>query len=181
MNEITVEIACKPYVKIYIENNCGNPADLKNLPHLHQVFMHALKRAPKRFDYKKIANYHSSIRVILDEVDLYKYGWELTKTGIAGFNKSAEYKVKFMMRSFISLNESLDIPLKSSIKEFQSLFGFSENDWSYESIKSDYIRHGNQFQIDSILSFKKELQKILLCNLSDLGTISNKYIESFFQ
>lgn len=167
----TVEVGCKPYVKRFIENNCGDPADLRKIPELHNAFMFLLKKKTAHYESMEIGNYQSTIKVLISEDDLYRYGWELTKSGTVLFNRKVERLAKFVMRQFIGLNSSFKIPVSNSIREFQEKFGYTEDEWSYESIKKDFDRNGRVYKIDVLNNFKRELQQILMDNLSDLGTL----------
>jgi len=72
-------------------------------------------------------------------------------------------------------NNALGVPVSECIRQFQHLYNFSEDSFSYETIKKDFDRHGTKVSIKLLHDFKTELNKILLDNLATLGTISNTY------
>lgn len=172
MNHFTIEIPCKSYVKVYLETNCGTPVDLVHLPDLQLLVIRNLK---KKQDYRKtdpICNYEDKITAVISPKIFYRYGWEITKEGIREINSFSEKKIKFIMRQYIFINSKLGQPVASCIRDFQQIFLFPEDVWSYESIKKDYDRHIRSNDMPKMKDLKKEINKILLSNLSELGTIS---------
>jgi hypothetical protein len=119
------------------------------------------------------------VTVIIPPDMFYRYGWEMNKENILDFNRKVEMKAKFFARQYISVNKSLGFPVANCIREFQESFGFHETLWSYESIKKDFDRHGKVPELKTIRQLRVELNRILLDNLSDLGTISKKLIKEY--
>lgn len=180
MANITIEIPCKTYVKAYLENNCGDPVDLKLLPDLHALFIRNLRynkheaRREQKHAIDSMCNYKSAVLIKVPENIFYRYGWELSKGGLLEFNKEAETKIKFMMRYYVAFNRSLGIPVSTCIRDFQEKYDFPEAVWPYESIKKDFDRHGQFIRPDIMSQMKDEINKIFLSNLSTLGTVSIK-------
>ena len=170
-----VTVSVKPYIKKFIENNCGEPADIKMLPAIHTYMVTLLCKPSKRFE-RRINNnlYSDQVDIAISEDEFNRYGWELTKTDTVKFNQRIEGLIKISSRLFISNNKKLGVPVARSIKEFQCLFDFSEDDFPYETIKKDFVRHGPKIENKTkiLMDFKQELQIIFLEHLSDLGTIS---------
>lgn len=173
-NHFTIKIPCKKYVKAYLENNCGTPVNLQHLPDLLEEFRRCLARKPAHRESAPLAEYRDVVTVIIPNDMFYRHGWEMNKENMLDFNRRVEMKVKCFMRLFVSVNNSLGEPVANCIREFQEKFGYPEPIWSYESIKKDFYRHGQLIQIKSIRTLKSKMNKILLDNLSDLGTISKK-------
>ncbi len=176
----TIELPTKPYVKQFLELNYGFPVDLKQDRVLYLNFRRCLKKPNKRYDYKRknIPSLYSEVaRIVISEDDFYRYGWELTRTDIISLGKEFEERAKFFMRNILSLYMNL-MSKKDSIYKFQSRFGFSEEIWSYESIKKDFDRNGPKVRADINSILANKFEKIFLENLSDLGTISQTLILS---
>jgi len=66
---------------------------------------------------------------------------------------------------------------KEAILLFQENFGYSEEIWSYDSIKKDFFRNGPQQKVNFMSEITKKTNHIILGNLSDLGTISRKLLK----
>jgi hypothetical protein len=126
-----------------------------------------------------VANWPETITVIIQSDVFYRHGWEMNKENILDFNRKVEQKAKYLMRQFVSVNSSLGVPVSICIREFQERFGFYEPVWSYESIKKDFDRHGSSPEMKTIKVLRVEINKILLDNLSELGTISKKLKKEF--
>jgi hypothetical protein len=173
-NQFTIKVPCKKYVKAYLEINCGTPVNLQHLPDLLDEFRRGLARKPCHRETSDLAVFKDLVTVIIPPDMFYRYGWELNKENVLDFNRKVEMKVKFFMRQYVIVNKSLGTPVANCIREFQEGFGFTEQVWSYESIKKDFDRHGCGPQMKIIRELKVEMNKILLDNLSDLGTISKK-------
>lgn len=181
MNYFTVEIPCKSYVKVYLESNCGDPVDLQHLPDLQTLVIRNLK---KKQDYRKtdpICNYNDKVTVVISPKIFYRFGWEITKEGIREINSFSEQKVKFIMRQYVFINNKLGQPVASCIRDFQQIFLITEDMWNYEAIKKDYQRHiVTGTDMPKMKDLKKEINKILLSNLSELGTISKRLLKQMY-
>lgn len=174
-NHFTIKIPCKKYVKAYLENNCGTPVNLQHLPDLMEELRRGLSRKPAHREAADLAICTENVTIIIPSDMFYRYGWELNKENILDFNRNVEMKVKSFMRLYISLNNSLGNPVANCIREFQDVYGFPEPIWSFDSIKKDFDRHGKKAShMKSIKELKVEMNKILLDNLSELGTVSKK-------
>jgi len=142
---ITATISVKPYVKHFLVLNYGSPVNLSQNPDLYSLFRNCLKRQWKTRDrvYKYKCNiaetYSKTIEIIISKDDFYRYGWELTVTDMVSFGIKVENQAKQFMRSIVSAYE-IAMTQKKAILMFQEKFGFSEDVWSYESIKKDYYR-----------------------------------------
>lgn len=178
-NLFTVKIQCKRYVKAYLENHCGTPVDLRHLPDLQEEFVRCLSRKPAHREASELANWTESVTIIIPPDVFYRHGWELNKENILDFNRRAEQKAKFFMRQYVSFNNSIGVPVAICIREFQDKHGFPEPVWTYESIKKDFDRHGRVKKLNIIRELRVEINRILLDNLSELGTVSKKYIKEY--
>jgi hypothetical protein len=175
--KFTVSIPVKPYVKRFIEINYGMPADFTEDPHIHKFFQELLRKPDSSYDKKypdTICTYTTETEVLISEHDFYRYGWELTKTNIVAFGRRFEDRAKAMMRSIIGVNIGLGLPINKSIEKFQDRFQFHEDIWKYEAIKKDFYRNGQVELVDFDNEIFRKIEKIILRNLYDLGTISNK-------
>jgi hypothetical protein len=173
-NHFTIKIPCKKYVKAFLESNCGTPADLSNLPDLQLQFERCLRRKAGYRETDQICNYTDEVTLIIPSASFYRYGWEINKEGIREMNRIVEARVKFLMRQYVMFNHKLGQPVAVAIRQFQEEFGFPEPVWAYESIKKDFDRHMVESKGLSFKELRAEINKILLYNLSDLGTISKK-------
>lgn len=173
-SNFTIRIPCKPYVKAYLETNCGTPVNLQHLPDMLEEFRRALSRKPEHRESMELPACRETVSVIIPPDMFYRYGWEMNKENILDFNRKVEMKVKFFMRQYVAVNNSFGVPVANCIREFQEGFGYTEPVWSYESIKKDFDRHGRVPELKIIKGLKIEMNKILLDNLSELGTISKK-------
>ena len=174
MSTFNIKIPCKKYVKAYLENNCGIPVDLNQLPKLKDMFISFLNKKPINSEplYKTIRLDSVTIHIFLGWP--HPYGYRLNKEDLFNFTQDIEQMVKYNMRQFIGLNRAIGIPYALCIREFQDKFGFPESIWSYQSIKKDFDRHGRIPELKSIKEMKVKMNIIFLDNLSDLGIISEK-------
>ena len=173
-NNFTVTIQAKPYVKAYLENNCGVPVNLKNIPELQAEFIRCLSKKTMRRETAPVASWYDRVTIIIPPDAFYRYGWELNKTNIAYFNKFVEQKVKFLMRNYVAMHCVLGVKVAESIRDFQEQYNLPETVWPYESIKKDYDRHSRGMEFKPIIDFKQKLREIFMSNLSDLGTFGRK-------
>lgn len=180
--KFTVSIPSKPYVKRFLEINYGAPVDFTDSPVCHKFFQ-GLLRKPVTTDDKKypdsICTYTEIVEVVISEHDFYRYGWELTKTNIVAFGKYYEDKAKMMMRTVVGVNHGLGIPINKSIERFQERFKFDEDVWRYEAIKKDFYRNGQVEIVDFENEIFLKIEKIIMRNLYDLGTVSKQLIKQY--
>lgn len=180
--KFTVSIPVKPYVKRFLEINYGMPVDFNHSPMCHKFFQ-GLLRKPNTTDDKKypdsICTYTEVVEVVISEHDFYRYGWELTKTNIVAFGRYYEDKAKMMMRTVVGVNHGLGIPINKSIERFQERFRFDEDVWRYEAIKKDFYRNGQVEVVDFDREIFLKIEKIILRNLYDLGTVSKQLIKEY--
>ena len=170
-----LELPVKPYVKQYIILNYGNPANFSSNKFINERFRKCLIKPSHRYNsyYQKQAfcKYAESIKIILTQDDFYRYGWELSPSDIIAFGKFLEHHAKFLSCNMISfymtyMNE------KDAILSFQNNFGFNEDIWQYQSLKKIYDRFAvanGKIYYTKDLTLK--LEKLLLTNLSNLGTL----------
>jgi len=167
-------VACKPYVKRFLEINFGNPVDLSGDIMLRTMIRQSLKKPDKKFDKilgEMSCRYCESIRVKISDDEFYRYGWELTKSDTVKFGKEIEARVKFMMRTLVAVNLSLNGSIKMSIIRFQDRFEFQEDVWPYDTIKKEFFRNGIHDQIDFNDEIFNKLENIIMVNLSKKGTV----------
>ncbi len=171
----TIEIPVKSYIKAYIENNCGSPADLSQLPEVNDLFTGCLKQPRFHRDKQTKCNYSDVIEIIISEDHFYRYGWQLSKTDVVKFNRKCEAFIKFNARQFIVANHSLGLPVSMCIREYINEYNFTEDSLPYETIKKDFDRHGKKLPVKFIRNYRQELKTILLGNLASIGTISKSF------
>jgi hypothetical protein len=150
----TIEIPCKYYIKIYLENNCGYPVDLSVFPDIQNRLRNLLiKEPPQKETISKIAEPESTTVIIPNDWSTL-YGSFMNHENERKFNQLVEAKLKNTMRRYIESNYSPGKTLASLIREFQEEYGFSESDWCYESIKKDLDRNTDKEKFRAIRFMK---------------------------
>ena len=180
--KFTVTIPVKPYVKRFLEFNYGFPLTFNGDPPAHKFFQNLLRKPSAHNDKKypdTLYKHAELVEIIISEHDFYRYGWELTRTNTIAFGKYFEDRVKIMMRSVVGVNIGLGIPINKSIEKFQERFKFDEDVWKYDAIKKDFYRNGQVEIIDFNDEIFRKIEKIILRNLYDLGTISQQVIKNY--
>lgn len=177
-----VTVPVKPYVRKFLEINYGTPVNVLSDPTTHKFVRDLLKKPNSRFDSKypdSICTYTTEVEVVISEDDFYRYGFELTKTDVVAFGKHFEDRAKVMMRSLVGVYSGIGLPIKDAILKFQERFSFDEEDWSYETIKKDFYRNGEQQRIDFNNEIFSKIERIILVNLSAIGTVSQRVIKRY--
>lgn len=175
--KFVVTIPVKPYVKRFLSINYGDPADFTTDPEINRFFLNLLRRPSTYRDKQypdQIFSYTQKAEILISQHDFYRFGWELTRTDIVAFGKRFEDKAKCLMRSFVGVYVALGIPPYISINKFQERFQFDENSWQFETIKKDFYRNGMKDPLDFNNEIFNKIEKIVLHNLYELGTISKK-------
>jgi hypothetical protein len=119
------------------------------------------------------------VEVLISEHDFYHYGWELTKKNTVAFGLHFEKRAKLMMRNLIGVYHGLGLPLYVSIGKFQERFRFEEDTWRFDWIKKDFYRNGQVEIVDFDNEIFRKIEKIILRNMSELGTITKQVIQEY--
>ena len=165
-------IYCKPYVKQYISQTFGNPADLSTDMELRDFFLHCLKSPKFDHEYRRkekpeSAIYTQEVNIIISEDNFYRCGWALSKTDQMRFGRKIEKEVKQLMRTTISTKLAVCGQIKASIHFFQDHFNFPEDVWSYDSIKKEFYRKGVYPEMKFSTILDQQILKIFMGHLSD--------------
>ena len=180
--KFTIRIPVKPYVKRFLEINYAFPIEFTANPADHRVFQGLLHKPGTHRDKRigeQLLLYTEEVEVLISEHDFYRYGWELTRTNTVAFGKYFEKRAKTMMRSIIGIHVSLGMPINKSIEKFQERYRFDEDIWKYEAIKKDFFRNGRLERVDFEDEIFQKIEKIILHNLYDLGTIGKQVIKVY--
>ncbi len=117
--------------------------------------------------------------IIISKDDFYRYGWEISRTDQIAFGKEVEMLVKLLMRNIVGVNLALRGQINTSILHFQEKYDYTEDVWAYETIKKDFYRNGNKERIDFKDDIFEKLERIVLENLSDFGTLSHNALKYY--
>ena len=80
MEIYTVKVAVKPYTKAYLENNYGNPADIRQDPELNDMVTMMLREGSTRLDKIISSNFPATVELRITKDTFFRYGFTLTKT-----------------------------------------------------------------------------------------------------
>lgn len=177
-----IYIPVKPYVKRFIETNYGTPVDFTSDPPTNQKFLQFLSKPCTERDNQyptNLSRYATEVEIAISDKYFFKYGCELTKTDIVSFNQLFAARAKVLMRSIVGSYHAIGLPYNNAIRKFQERFGFSEDDWAFEAIKKDYYRNGVNQELDFEGEIFQKIEKIILLNLYDLGTICKPLINKY--
>lgn len=173
MDIYTVKISVKPYVKAYLESNFGSPVDFRNDTELTGIINIMLKSGCAHLDRIVLANLAEKVEIRISKDTFYRHGYTITRTDTLRFNSLIEERIKFYSRMYISYHNSIGDSITKCIRDFQELYGFSEDVWSYDSIKKDYQRHGSSAVKTITNNFKADFHNIFMERLSQFGTALN--------
>jgi hypothetical protein len=169
----TVELPCKPYVKRFLQINCGEPADLSQHKLLQTEFRRALDKKCKKREstYRELSldKYSEIIELKITDDEFNRYGWELSLTDVISFGKHVERLTKLMMHNVVGAY-AMVMDSQSAILRFQEEFGFYEDIWNYESIRKDFQRNQPD-RVNISREIIEQIRKITLGKLSRQGTI----------
>ena len=87
-----------------------------------------------------------------------------------------ESMIKFNARAYIGINHQLGTPVAKCIRNFQDNFNLPEDVMKYDAIKKDWDRHGSSFKGTFFVDLRDKTLKILMDNLSTLGTVSQNFL-----
>ncbi len=176
-----ITIPVKPYVKRFLHLNYGDPVffhtDKTDYSLLRECLSDSRKHEPITPD--PISPYKEVVTVLLSERDFYRCGWDMTKPNVIRFGLHFERKAKTLMRNLVGIYHGLGLPINTSINKFQDKFYFDEDTWAYQSIKKDFYRNGSLTGIDFEGEIFRKIEKIVMTNLYNLGTVSETFIKDY--
>lgn len=166
-----IGIILKPYVSRYLINNFGDPVDLycRKGRKLKKLMIECLMSKEKRFDKRIIQDENNETSLVISKDDFYRYGWEMTRSNMLKFNYAVEDEIKFICRLWIMNDKSHGVQLKKSIEDFQIQFGFTEEEFPYETIKKDYLRNGQNLEIYNHIKINN-IRNLFMEQVSLIGT-----------
>lgn len=148
----TILIPCKPYVKRFLYNIFGKPADLSANKFIYKYFVSLLDRQVhrnnKRAHFKQFGKmiYSEEVEIQFNEEIFERYGYDMNRTAVIDFNLFLEDYIKTISRMYILVSHEYCPELSKLIREFQDRAKFSEDDFSFETIKKDIQRNGKFLQ-----------------------------------
>lgn len=167
-NEIyTIDLKVKPYILHWFTMNFptigSNIVDIRSDNELYGLLTASIRKSSEnQGDLCDSPN----LKIIISERIFERYGYCLVKKEERFFTKLVEIRIKSMMCFYLSVCESIGLPIAYAIRRFQSIFGFDECIWSAESIRREYVRNGKNYGFDLKDEILKQIDKIFLSNLS---------------
>ena len=174
-------LPCKPYVKQFLLHNFNTPDDtwteivnLSSDKELQNDFLSRLSK-PGRYEnkYRNLYRYTASVAVEIRRDDFYRYGWSMSNTEVVAFGTKIERRIKQILFLYLDTHVSMGLPLSAAIRNFQTKFGFTEDTWSYDTIRREYNRHGYRKTVENTTIFDF-INRIILGKLSEFATISQQ-------
>jgi hypothetical protein len=168
-----VFIPVKPYVKRFVENNYGCPANFHGHPRENEMFRRMLKKPCHDMDHKYIPEMEKQsvkLEVALSDRDFFRSGWEMSKTD-----------TKWLMRSVVSTYISFGMSELQAITKFQTRFNMEEEYWPLDSIKKDFYRFKSTNDIDFNHYAFQHLEKLILVNMCTAGAVTNALLRNHTQ
>ncbi len=181
-------VPVKPYVRRYLLTNYNAPdvnwaemIDLSSDKELLVAFRSRLRKKGRwENKYKKISRYSEQITIEISHDDFYRYGWSMSNTEAVSFGQIVERRVKTMLFVYLDVRIALGAHLSASIRDFQLKFGFTEQDWPYDTIRREYLRHSYRKGLsEEVGTLNMLIDKIILGKLSKNGTISQQGLKDY--
>ena len=97
----------------------------------------------------------------------------MSNTEVVAFGTKIERRIKQILFLYLDTHVSMGLPLSAAIRNFQTNFGFTEDTWSYDTIRREYNRHGYRKTVENTTIFDF-INRIILGKLSEFGTISQQ-------
>jgi hypothetical protein len=138
-----IEIPCKYYIGVFLENNCGSPADLTFFPDLYERLRSLLTKQPEKYPILSKIYEPNTVKVYIPDDWIDVYGLFINRNNILKFNAQVEQKLKNKLYQYMRFRCSIGYSVASGIREFQDEFCMSEEVWPFESIKKELDRNAN--------------------------------------
>lgn len=173
-----MNLPCKPYVKRFIEQNFGDPADFSRDEELYDNFRSMLTKNNNRQDryYSKLFldKYSDSIRIKITDDDFYRYGWEIPLADMIKLNKKIECRVKILVHTVISSQLAFGFTTSLCVDYFQQQFDYPEDIWKKESIIKECQRNMSVNKKVFQKNMVSNIHQIIVDKLGDANIISRK-------
>ena len=90
MEIYTVKVAVKPYTKSYLENNYGNPADIRQDPELNDMVTMMLREGSTRLDKIISSNFPATVELRITKDTVFRKAESFLKIPDAFRNRIAQ-------------------------------------------------------------------------------------------
>lgn len=148
-SRFVVWLPCKPYVKQFLLHEFNDPddewAEIVNLISDRELKSDFILRLEKdgRWEnkYKNLYRYSERVPVEIKKDDFYRYGWSISNTEAVRFGVKIERRIKHILFLYLDTSVGMGVPLSEAIRRFQAQYGFTEDSWSYDTIRREYNRH----------------------------------------
>lgn len=174
----TVTFPCKPYVRVFIEQNYGKPVRFAKDKGLMVIIRLLLQRKQTNRWPINLNVYTDNVSFTINEYDYNHFGGELNECAVIELNNYFENKVKTMMRTWCKTMHDYGKPAKECVLMFQSKFGYPEHIWKFESIYKDCQRN-DVFDKDFDKVMTEKIHKIFLRQMSRNRTITQRAIQVY--
>ncbi|MDR3142970.1 MAG: hypothetical protein LBU37_14760 [Tannerellaceae bacterium] len=171
----SVTFPSKPYVRLFIEQNYGNPVRFYRDKAIMSLIRLMLQKKDTSLQYRPVNKdiYSDTVTFYLNETDYNHYGDFLSNQAIMDINRHFEQKVRMLMRSWCSAQYFYGMPAIDTVKYFQERFGYPEHIWKAESMYKDCQRN-NIFSQEKNLLMEQKITEIILSQLSRNRTITQQ-------
>lgn len=150
MLDMTVQLPAKPYVKAWMENRYGidhakfgRVIPLTKETWEGKYFFSLCEAEKRRWDKRVFAKFSDSVTVLVTYDYYTRYRVTPNPTLILEFNYFAEDLIKEVMRTYVGALVDHGVKQVDAIRKYQDKYGFTEEDFSFESIKKDVQRNSD--------------------------------------
>ena len=148
-SRFVVWLPCKPYVKQFLLHEFNDPdnewSEIVNLSSDRELKSDFISLLDKngRYDnrYSKLYRYSAMVPVEIGKDDFYRHGWTIANTEAVRFGVKIERRIKHILYLYLDTSVGMGVPLSEAIRRFQNQYGYTEDSWSYDTIRREYNRH----------------------------------------
>lgn len=163
-------------IRHYIEQNCGNPANLNAIPGMKEVFEACIKTP----GLKPVKHSSDNLIFLCGNLNLL---CDIERIDFSPMFKLADLKLRRFMFLYTITWSAIGIPVAQCIEDFQNTFGYDETIWPFESLKKFYFRELSRLKGKVIDNPFSELRLILnislLQNLLNIKAITPSILDNY--
>lgn len=174
-----------PYVKEYLMNNFK--IKINNHPYavslardqvLRRVLYAMIQNPSHRYDKRNFGYKYTcrncEVAIVVSDRLVSSSGWLLSETDASDFALLLERRCHALMISYINMRMIFCSTLKECILQFQKQFHFTEDTWSYDTIRRIWNRDKTFDRYGFRKFVENEINKIYLVQMKRTGLLFNQ-------
>lgn len=137
----TITLYCKPYIKQWLLCHYGSPVKLPRKSHVKTQLLSCLEKSFQPKSYYNIEVYTEQIEIYIGKNAESTFGVSISPKLHKLVHDVFRSQIEHTLYLFIEMELQQDSTIDKAIAEFQTAYGFTEDSFTTDAIRSMYFRY----------------------------------------